>query len=506
MSRIEALNRRYATSSSLIEHGVEILAVGDPTGARLNAACRQLTFRMGEDGPGLWEDLLGSVRSLRWRLMTHPQPLDFNLALRDGAAEVFRQTQRLRGAVTEDTLLDELAAAAAGVTTQDPVLGGVLLRSVQEVGATDCVVVAANASARAAMSEWLRPVGINVLTVSSLKHMKPGVEQSYAVGPPRFFGPSLVTAPMTDAVSFLMPAWLRDRQIPRSVLASHAEGAIRVKARLFIEGDLAEPECRGKDDEGDFEEEFLPQPVWGSPRSPEREPLSDEVAARKLLLSGNRGLWLDDGERIRALDPEQPFGERVVHIDVETVRVGTYLLLREGETEREALYQAALDRLGDRSLEVAATQQAWKQRLQMRLSQMGRSRVERELRSAGVKTLERAPAWREPNLVRPQSDRDFEKLLQWLDLPTQPSFDNATLLRREIYRTIAQIREKLEAAISAADLSALERDGHLSIDVESAGFRGILAARVIAVSPHTEIIPRNEARVPFEDRSGQWLE
>lgn len=505
MSRIEALNRRYAASSSLIRHGVEILAVGDPAGARLSAACRQLLLRVGEDGPGLWDDLLGSVKSLRWRLTAHPQPIEFNPALREGAAEVFRQTRRLRGAVTEEALLDELAAAAEGVTAQDPVLGGILLRSVQEVGADDCVVVAANASAKAAMSEWLQPVGINVLTVSSLQHMKLEVEQSYAVGPPRFFGPSLVTAPMTDSVSFLMPSWFRDRQIPHSVFIAYAEGAIRVKARLFVEGDLTEPAFEGKDEE-DFEEEFLPQPVWGSPRSPDREPLSDEVEARKLLLSGNRGLWLDNGERIRTLDPGQPLGERVVYTDVETVRVGTYLLLREGETEHEALYEAALDRLADRSLEVAATQRAWKQGLQRRLKQMGRSRVERELRSVGVKTVERAPAWSQPNLVRPQSDQDFEKLLQWLDLPVQPSFGNATLLRREIYRTIAQIREQLEAAVSAADLSALERDGQLSIDVESAGFRGILAARVIAICPHAEIIPRNEVRVPFEDWSGQWLE
>ncbi|ELT43214.1 hypothetical protein [Arthrobacter nitrophenolicus] len=505
MSRIEALNRRYAASSSLIRNGVEILAVGDPVGARLNAACRWLMFRVGEDGPELWDDLLGSVKSLRWRLMTQPQPLDFNPALRDGASEVFRQTHLLRGAVVEDALLDELAAAAAGVSAQDPVLGDVLLRSVQEVGATDCVVVAANASARAAMGEWLRPLGINVLTVSALRHVKPGVEQSYAVGPPRYFGPSLVNAPVTDDVTFLMPAWFRDRQIPCSVLTPYAEGAIRVRARLFLEGDLAEPALQGEGKE-DFEEEFLPQPVWGSPRSPDREPLSDEVEARKLLLSGNRGLWLDNGERIRAIDPEQPIGERVVYIDVESVRVGTYLLLREGETEHEVLYDAALSRLGDHCLEVAATQEAWKERLQRRLSQLGRSRVEHELRSAGVRTVERAPAWREPHLVRPQSDQDFEKLLQWLDLPVQPSFGNATLLRREIYRTIAQIREQLEAAVSAADLSVLERDGHLSLDVESAGFRGILAARVIAISPQTEIIPRNEARVPFDDWSGKWLE
>lgn len=505
MNRIEVLNRRYAATSGLIQYGVEILAVGDPTGAQLNAAYRRLVLRASEDGPGLWDDLLGSVKSLRWKLMTHPQPIDFNPALRDGAAEVCRQARRLRGAVADDALLDELTTAAAGVNTQAPVLGGVLLRSVQEVGATDCVVVGASFSAVAAMSDWLGPLGINVLTVTSLRHTKPGVEQSYAIAPPRFFGPSLITAPRTDAVSFLMPAWFRDREIPSSVLAPYAEGAIRIKARVFMEGDLAEPQPPNEEEE-EFEEGFLPQPFWGILQSPEREPLSSEVEGRKLLLSGNRALWLDNGERIRALDPEQPLGERVVQVDVETVGVGTYLLLREGETEHRALYQTALGRLGDLSLEVAATQQMWKQRLQMRLIQMGRSRVKRELRSAGVKTAERAPAWAHLTLVRPQSDQDFEKLLQWLDLPIQPSFGNATLLRREIYRTSAQIREQLEDAVSATDLSALEREGHLSIDAESAGFRGIFAARVIAVAPYTEIIPRIEARVPFEDRSGQWLE
>ncbi|MGN6405681.1 hypothetical protein [Sinomonas sp.] len=505
MSRIEALDRRYAASSSLIRHGVEIVAVADPAGARLNAACRQLMLRVDEDGPGLWDDLLGSVKSLRWRLMTHPQPIDLNPALRDGAAEVIRQTRRLRGAVEQDSLLDELAAAAEGAIAQDPALGAILLRSAEEVGANDCVVVAANASARAAMGEWLRPQGVSVLTASSLQRAKPGIEQSYAVGPPRFFGPSLVTAPTTDAVSFLMPAWFRDRQIPHSVLAPYAEGAIRVKARLFVEGDPTEPKFQVEDEE-EFEKELLPQPIWGSPPSPGREASSDEVEARKLLLSGNRGLWLDNGERIRALDPGQPSGERVVYTDVEAVRVGTYLLLREGESEPNALYEAALDRLGQRAAEVEATQREWKQRLQRRLRQMGPWRAERELWSAGVKTAERARAWCEPNLVRPQSDQDFEKLLQWLDLPIQPSFANATLLRRETHRTSVHIREQLETAASAADLSALERNGHLSIDIESGGFRGILAARVIAISPHTEIVPRNEARVPFEDRSGQWLE
>lgn len=504
MSRIDALNRRYAASASLVNYGVEILAVGDPVGARLNAAARQLMIAVREDGPGLWDDLEGAVKSLRWRLATHPQPIEFNPALKDGTAEVIRQARRLRNAVADDSLLEELSEAAAQVSASDPVLGAVLLRSINEVGPLDCVVVAASTAARAAMSDWLETSGVKVFTASELEHAATDVEQSYVVGPPRFFRSGLVTAPVTGALSFVMPAWFRDRGIPSSAIAPYADGAIHIQSRVFTEGDLTEPESPTEDET--VEEDYLPRPVWGSRQSPDREPSSEEVEARKVLLSGGFALWLDDGERIRTVDPRQPVGERVTYTDVPSVHSGTYLLLRHGQTEHRALYDAALSRLGDRRVGIEESQQAWKQKLQARLDYLGRRAVARELSGRGVKTVDRAHAWASPNLVRPHSDHDFEQLLQWLTVPIQPSLGNATLLRRAIYQVSAEIREQLETAISAANMNVLERDGHLSLDAEGAGFRGIFATRVLAVSPHTEIVSRYDARVPFVDRSGQWLE
>ena len=43
----------------------------------------------------------------------------------------------------------------------------------------------------------------------------------------------------------------------------------------------------------------------------------------------------------------------------------------------------------------------------------------------------------------------------------------------------------------------MERAGHLGLDVDTAGFRGILAARVLAISPHAEIVSRHDARIPL---------
>ncbi|WP_258934185.1 hypothetical protein [Nesterenkonia pannonica] len=42
MSRIDALNQRYVASANLVRHGMEIVAVGDPPGARFNVALRRL--------------------------------------------------------------------------------------------------------------------------------------------------------------------------------------------------------------------------------------------------------------------------------------------------------------------------------------------------------------------------------------------------------------------------------------------------------------------------------
>lgn len=505
MSRIHELNERYAACASLARNGVEVIAVGDPIGARLNLATRQLLLAARDDGPGLWDDLVGAAKALRWRLLVQPQPITLNSAVRDASDEVARQLRRLRGAVAAEALLDELAESAAEVAGCDSPVGALLVRSIEEVGPSECVVVAASSAARASLANWLGPSGVRVLTATELDRAHLDADQGYVVGPPRFFRSSVVTAPTTGSLSFLLPAWFGDRSIPRSAIAPYADGAIRIPSRIFVEGDATDP-TESVPDGDDTEDELLPQPAWGTRQSASREPTSEEVAARKVLLSGNLALWLDDGDRIRALDPRQPAGERVIYVDVSAVRAGTYLLVRRGETERGALYEAALGLLERRSAAIDASQQMWKSKLRDRLYEAGYRSVVRDLRARGVKAADRARAWAEPSLVRPHSDTDFETLLLWLGLPIQPSFGHATMLRRALYQASADVREQLEDAVSAADLTALDQAGHLSLEVDTAGFRGILAARVLAISPHTEIVPRHDARVPFEDRTGQWLE
>jgi hypothetical protein len=504
MSRIDALNQRYAASANLVRTGVEIVAVSDSAGARFNAAVRRLMAMLKEEGGGYLDDLVGAAKALRWRHITQPQPLEFNPNLLQAAGEVCKQAARLRGAVGDQELLDKLTAAAALVAATDPVVGQVLLRIIEEIGADSCVVISASKTAAAGLQSWLQERNVMVLTAGELERDQSQREQVYVVGPPRFFPSSLVTAPVTSGVSFLLPVWFGDRSVPRSAIAAYSEGAIRIEARVFTEGDTTEPEV-DLPNEPEDENEFLPRPVWGDHGPRDREPSNEEVEARKVLLSGNLAIWLDDGERIRSLDPAQPAGERVTYTEIPAVRAGTHLLLRHGETERNALYQSAIARLASGAV-VDQAQEAWKRLLLERIQLAGYRQVVKQLRAAGVKAADRARAWTDPNLIRPHSDQDFERLLQWLGIPTQPAFGYATLLRKTLYQVSAEIGKQLEVAVSAADLSELETTGHLSLDVKTEGFRGILATRVLAISPFTEIVSRHDARVPFGDRSGQWLE
>jgi len=505
MSRIHDVVHRYDACRAVLKHGVDIFAVGDPAGARLNAAVRRALYQVDEDNRDVWEDLIRAASAARWRRMTQPQPNAYSPALSEAVTGVLRRAKLLRGFVGDDSLVDEIADAAAAVGDTDSPVGAELLRSVKEVGTEACVVIANTGSARAGVYGWLEQFGARVVVPSDLDDLPADVEQSYAIGPPAFFPASLVTAPATEAITFFMPAWFGNRSIPTSILAPHSEGGVAISAKVFFIGDVAEP-AAGVPEAAEIEDTFYPQPVWGTRKSDDREPESDEVEAWKILLGGGLALWLDDGERIRSLDPRQPEGDRVGYEAVEDVQPGTYLVLRDGATEHAAMYDAALAAVGQRAASITATQERWKQALADRLARDGAKRVIDELKARNIFSPGRVRAWTGPTLICPRHEESLAALLEWLGIPLQPTYGNAVSLRRALYRASAELRQELEAAVGQADLHALQRDGLIHLELQREGFRGMIVARVLARAPFTEIVPRGQTRLPFPDGGAQWLE
>ena len=54
MSRIHDVIHRYNACRAVLRHGVDIFAVGDPAGARLNAAVRRALYQVDEDNRDVW--------------------------------------------------------------------------------------------------------------------------------------------------------------------------------------------------------------------------------------------------------------------------------------------------------------------------------------------------------------------------------------------------------------------------------------------------------------------
>lgn len=517
MSRISEVIRSYSTTRAVIGRGVDIFAIGDPPGAMLDAAMREIRFHIEGDDTTAWDQLLYLMNILRWRRITEPQPNRLNPQVAELGEVIKRESAMLRNFVDAEMLLTRVESAIADLAGTDSPVGAELRRSILEVGPGSCVVLASRSSARAGIAAWLSDIDAKVLVPSELDTLPAGVDLSFVVGPPIFrprglFPVGLVTAPQTSEVTFLQPSWFVQRQgqreryaIPRSNFSEYAEGSITIQARVFEIGDSALPEV-DVPGVGEDPNLFFPEPVWGTRTSGDREPLPDEVEAWKLVLAGGLGLWLDDGERIRSLDPKQPVGARIEYEAVDDVGTGTYLVLRDGETEHDAMYAAALAEVKDRAAWIRATQDGWKSALAGRLQSGGVVTAIAQLAQAGVRSATRVRAWVEPTLISPKRADDLAKLLDWLGIPKEPTYSNALELRRALYRASADLGRELEGAIGRADLNELELSGTMHLDLQRDGFRGMIVARVIGRAPFTEIVARQKTRIPFPDGSAKWLE
>jgi hypothetical protein len=111
-----------------------------------------------------------------------------------------------------------------------------------------------------------------------------------------------------------------------------------------------------------------------------------------------------------------------------------------------------------------------------------------------------------PNTIRPQKDKDFEILLDWLQKDFSFHLEHANRLRQEVLRASHDLRERLESAADDSDMATLELNGHMTFDLKEPGYHGMFAARVLAISPFKSIVSRAELRLPFKEDAALWLE
>ncbi|QDY66593.1 hypothetical protein FQA45_09800 [Glutamicibacter halophytocola] len=483
-----------------------MILVNDPIGESLNRTVCKLSRSIREHELNALEEIESAAKALLWRYVTRPQPLSHNQGIDEICRAIQQQVAHFKNKIQDRALLTDLTESVKQIGLGDPLTGRVLLESCQEVGAKNAVVVAASRPATQDLRTWLEPYGIAVVTQSELARLNAHFEITYAVGPPKFFGSSVVTSPATNELSYLLPSWFKDRSIPLSAISAHSEGKIQIRSRLYSVGPALEVAAKPLEENLELES-YLPQPIWSRPRGATTEHVEEDRAqARKIYLSGEFSIWLDDGERIRTIEIGNPPGERVSYTNVGSIKRGTFLLLRQGVSEYGALADASKKALGNLAREIEFTQSNWKQALGKKINEHSKTYIIKQLEMEGIATPNRAFAWVEKDLICPQKKSDFLALLRWLQVPVEPTLSNAMALRRQTYKTRNDIHRQLEKSIANADMNHLERNGFLQVGYETEGFRGILATRVLAISPDHEIVPKSNLRVPSSDRSARWLE
>ncbi|MET8304713.1 hypothetical protein [Micromonospora sp. NPDC005211] len=499
----------YAAAGSMVDDdgAVELVAIADERGGALDRATRHLALEVEGGEFERLGDLLAGARRLRWQVSAAPFPSGYEPGRADlvaGLLELAEQCKLMAGDETRQVIDDLTRSASALNTAETCPVGDFLLESLRETGCIGCLVVVSSARAATATRSWLDALGIPAPVMSNRNKTSLEVfQKAYLIGSPPLFGPGTFGAPNAHKLVYLFPSWISDRSLPISSFSQLAEGGIRPQARLRRIGREPLITQRLRDTEG----HLAPDPIWKQAKA--RLPHGiDEAQARKVLLCGGLSMMLDldEGESIRVLNPSRPAGSRVQMQQVDAVEPGSYLVLREGHTDSGTLYERALARLEGQAPGVEQSQATWKSVLRDRLEALGPGEVVRRLRAHGVQAAAQAPAWTAQTLARPQGSDDFTILLHWLGLPTEPYRRHADMLRRARYRAMSDIREALEAALGDADMNELQRTGILRLDLDIEGFAGIVATRVLALSPYLDVVPRSELRIPKGDESARWLE
>ena len=173
-------------------------------------------------------------------------------------------------------------------------------------------------------------------------------------------------------------------------------------------------------------------------------------------------------------------------------------MLREGQSDSEALLLQAASNLGSKYEEIERNQQVWKSTLQAALDKNSLSKISRDLVDRGLKSENRIRDWTNPSLRRPLRDEDFKILLKYLGLNVTTYYESATLLRRTILKAAMEFRHQLEKAIKDIPVKNLLAEGTVVIKAPVSGIANLFVSRIVGVSPIEVYVDRQKIRIPFE--------
>jgi hypothetical protein len=492
-------NRTYEASNNMhsMQDSFKLLRFIDNDLSNYAKAALKLTARKsGNQIPSQLDEVLGFHSSLRSQIILDPFSCDKH---KDLFNEISKIELKNLVSYTDLEILRKMTEQANELLSRTKIPSlDFLTKIIDGFEGTLLITFRRESTIRGAL-DFLESLSIpNVLVDSLHRRNSQFVDNNLIFGPIHWYQETIVSNPRGSHLFAVMPAHIRFKQ---PEMTSYPDWFNFGKSPIFRDLDssllLLSPEA-----EEDIDDIEYATPVrWIFANSSHERTSENQKLCRQIALANQKQVFIDvDGEQdfVHSVEIDSDNSIRKIEISPRDLKIGDYIILREGQSDTEVLYLKARELIGPNIDKIESDQQAWKNALKELLQRTNLKELNRTLKDKGMKSVNRLSDWTDPNLRRPLRDDDFAIILTHLGLDVDQYLNSASVLKRTILQVAVNFRLQLTAAIESLDGSALKESGTLVISSPVDGVANLFISRVVGVSAEESYVESQRIRIPFD--------
>jgi len=494
-----ATNRTYEAVNNLhnLEDSFKLLRFIDNDLSNYARSALKLTARKsGNLIPTQLDEVLGFHSSLRSQVILDPFSCEKH-------KELFTFISAIElGNLVNSTDLDVLKTMTEQARillnrTQIPSID-FLTKVIQSIDGSLLITFRRESTISAALN-FLSASNISNVSVDSLhKRHEEFADNNLIFGPIHWFQESIISNPRASHLFSVMPAHIKFKQ---PEMTSYPNWFNFGESPMFRDLDSSLLVLSAEETEDNDSFEHTTPVRWLFANSSREKTSENQKLCRQIALANDKQVFIDvDGEQdfVHSVEIDLNHAIRKIEISPRDLKIGDYIILREGQSDTEVLYMKARELIGPSIDKIEAHQKEWKSALKKILLQSDLKELNRTLKDKGMKSTNRLNDWTDPNLRRPLRDDDFTILLTHLGLDVEKYLNSASVLKRTILQVAVNFRRQLTAAIESLDGSTLKESGTHVITSPIDGVANLFISRVVGVSAQESYVDAQRIRIPFE--------
>jgi len=347
--------------------------------------------------------------------------------------------------------------------------------------------------------DYLDASSISNIFVDSLhRRHEEFADNNLIFGPIHWYQESIISNPRASHLFAVIPAHIKFKQ---PEMTSYPDWFNFGKSPMFRDLDSSLLVLSTEETEDMDNIEYATPVRWIFANSSRVRTSENQKLCRQIALANNKQVFIDvDGEQdfVHSVEIDGNGSIRKIEISPRDLKIGDYIILREGQSDTEVLYIKARELIGSNIDKIEAHQQEWKNALKTLLLRSDLKVLNRTLKDKGMKSVNRLSDWTDPNLRRPLRDDDFAIILTHLGLDVDKYLNSASILKRTILQVAVNFRRQLTAAIEDLDGSTLMESGSHVITSPIDGVANLFISRVVGVSAEEGYVETQRIRIPFD--------